>query len=153
MTDETAAQVLNDLIQVNTERISRYEKLISDLAPAETELRYLFAKIIGESHQNKIILATELHAMGEAIDLSRDRRGSVYSSTMGVMLHNDVHNNGNRLSFLDHSEACEGAVSKAYDFSLQSHDVADYLRDLLKEHQTRITECRHAIKVLRDQLA
>jgi uncharacterized protein (TIGR02284 family) len=152
MINQSAAQVLNDLIQVNNERIIRYETLISALPNADEELRFLFAKIIGESHQNKIILATELQAMGEAIELAPEKRGKVYEATVRD-LYPAGHVVNNRLNALEHSDACEGAVLKAYDFSLMSHDVAAYLRDLLSEHQQRITEFRNTIKILRDQTA
>jgi uncharacterized protein (TIGR02284 family) len=152
MINESAAQVLNDLIQVNNERINRYETLIAALPATDQELRFLFAKIIGESHQNKIILATELQAMGETIELAPDKRGKVYEASVSD-LYKAKHVQNNRLNVLDHSDACEGAVLKAYNFSLMSHDVAAYLRDLLYEHQQRITDFRSEIKILRDQTA
>jgi uncharacterized protein (TIGR02284 family) len=150
MTELTAAEVLNDLIQVNNERISRYEQLIAALSPSDSELRFLFARIIGESHQNKITLATELQAMGESIDLSPFKRGKVYQVAVENM---DKFGEGSRLNILDHTDVCETAVLLGYDFSLRSDDVAAYLRDLLIEHQHRIREAHHQIKILKDQMA
>ena len=150
MTDQTAAEVLNDLIELNNERISRYERLIASLSPADNELRFLMARIIGESHQNKITLATELQAMGESIDLSPLKRGKIYQLALAKMNHPQ---DGNRLNILEHTEVCETAVLMGYDFSLQAEDVAAYLRDLLTEHRSRIRESHHLIKVLKDQTA
>jgi hypothetical protein len=150
MTDQTAAEVLNDLIEINNERISRYERLIAALSPADSELRFLFARIIGESHQNKITLATELQAMGESIDLSPLKRGKVYQVAIENM---NNFGDGNRLNILDHTDICETAVLIGYDFSLQAEDVAAYLRDLLTEHRSRVSESQHQIKVLKDQTA
>ena len=150
MTELTAAEVLNDLIQVNNERISRYERLIAALSPSDGELRFLFARIIGESHQNKITLATELQAMGESIDLSPLKRGKVYQVALANM---NNFGEGSRLNILDQTDTCETAVLLGYDFSLRSEDVAAYLRDLLIEHQSRIRASHQHIKVLKDQMA
>src|SRR4051812_34960863 len=150
MTDQSAAEILNDLIQVNNERISRYEQLIADLDPADKELRYLFARIVGDSHVNKITLATELQAMGEYIDFSPTRRGKVYQVAYESMVR--LSNSG-RIQMLDDTNTCEAAVLKGYEYSIHAEDVAAYLRDLLTEHQLRIRQSSDEIRLLRDQIA
>jgi uncharacterized protein (TIGR02284 family) len=150
MTEQSAAEILNDLIHVNNERISRYEQLIAALDPADKELRYLFARIVGDSHVNKITLATELQAMGEYIDFSPLRRGKVYQ----VAYENMVRlSSGGRAQMLDDTNTCETAVLKGYEYSIQAEDVAAYLRDLLTEHQLRIRQSADEIRLLRDQIA
>lgn len=146
MTNQTAAEVLNDLIQVNTERISRYEQLIASVEPADKALRFLFARIIGESHQNKIILATELQDMGERIDLSPNTRGLVYETARQYMTEIDE---GSRIRILDHADAWEDAALRAYDVSIQADDVAAYLRDVLISHQAKINFCREKIRLFK----
>jgi uncharacterized protein (TIGR02284 family) len=148
MTNQTAAEVLNDLIQVNTERISRYEQFISSVDPGEKGLRFFFARIIGESHQNKILLATELQAMGEQIDLSPATRGLVYETARQFMTQ-VVESSWSRV--LDQADAFEDAALRAYNVSIHAEDVAAYLRDLLIEHQARINFTREKIRLLKMQ--
>jgi len=150
MTTPTAAEVLNDLIQINSERISRYEHSIKLLLAADQELRFLFARVIGESHHNKITLATELQAMGEMIDLSYRKPGAVYQFTIQNMPGFGAET---RLSILDNTEASELAVLRGYDLSLEAEDVAAYLRDVLTAQQCRIKESYNEIKTLKDQMA
>lgn len=149
MTDQTAAEVLNDLIQLNNERISRYEKLTLLLTAGDYELRLLFAGIIGESHQNKIALATELQAMGEYIHLSPLKHGKVYEAAIAEMAN---FGEATRLDILNHTDAFENAVLLGYDYSLHSEDVAAYLRDLLFLHQTRIRSWHQQVKELREKM-
>ncbi|RYG50579.1 MAG: hypothetical protein EOO01_10385, partial [Chitinophagaceae bacterium] len=111
MTNQTAAEVLNDLIEVNTERIVRYEQLIASMDPSETGLRFLFARLIGESHQNKINLATELQAMCAPIDLSPANRGLVYETARQYMTKIDERS---RIRILEQADTCEDAALRAY---------------------------------------
>ncbi len=147
MTHLTAPEVLNDLIEVNNSRIARYEAAMTHIDPRDTELRFLFASIIGESHQNKIYLATELHAMGEHIDLSPARRGEVFARYQQML---PAANTADRDQLLAFSEAVEAAVLEAYHAAHQSEDLAAYLKDILTDHESRIDTFRHAILVMRD---
>jgi hypothetical protein len=150
MTNLTAPEVLNDLIEVNNSRITRYEAALAHLEPGDTELRFLFATIIGESHQNKIYLATELQAMGEQIDLSPARRGAIFKQYQQLL---PSGNGSARDELLELSDSIEAAVLHAYQTAHSSEDLAAYLKDILTEHETQIDGFRHAILVLRDQTA
>ena len=150
MTNLTAPEVLNDLIEVNNARITRYEAALTHLEPGDSELRFLFATIIGESHQNKIFLATELQAMGEQIDLSPSRRGPIFKRYQDLL---PPTNGSARNELLELSDNIEAAVLDAYQCARGSEDVATYLKDILTEHEAQIDAFRHAIFVLRDQTA
>ncbi len=150
MTDPSAAEALNDLIEINNERIRNYERLIRLLDAADKDLRYLFARLIGESHQNKIMLATEVHSMGAEIDLSPVKRGKIFLTWKQNKVH---HENVNRNHILQQSESDEEVVLQAYEAAINVEDVAEYLRDLLQEHRQKILTCRSEIKMLRDQTA
>ena len=42
-------ETLNDLIQINNDRVAGYEKAIEELQPEDSDLKALFVKMIGES--------------------------------------------------------------------------------------------------------
>jgi hypothetical protein len=44
-------EVLNDLIQINNDRIAGYEKAIRETKPEDDDLKVLFATMIAESHR------------------------------------------------------------------------------------------------------
>ena len=56
--------MLNDLVQINNDRITGYEKAIRETKPEDDDLKILYATMIAESHRNKIALATEVQALG-----------------------------------------------------------------------------------------
>ncbi len=66
-TTETA-EVLNDLIQINNDRIEGYEKARQELKDEDADLKTLFLNMIGESQKYKMALATEVSALGEDIE-------------------------------------------------------------------------------------
>ncbi len=150
MTNLTTPEVLNDLIEVNNSRITWYENALILLEQGDTELRFLFATIIGESHQNKIFLATELQAMGEQIDLSPARRGIIYQTFQTLL---PVLSGSTRDQILQYSDCVEAAVLHAYNGAHRSEDVATYLKDILSEHESQTDAFRHTILILRDQTA
>jgi hypothetical protein len=48
-------EVLNDLIQINNDRITGYEKAIKETKAEDEDLKILFATMIAESHRNKML--------------------------------------------------------------------------------------------------
>ncbi|RYF22676.1 MAG: DUF2383 domain-containing protein, partial [Flavobacteriales bacterium] len=43
------AEILNDLIEINNDRIAGYEKAIEELKAEDADLKTLFVKMVGES--------------------------------------------------------------------------------------------------------
>ena len=52
-TREMTTTVLNDLIQINNDRIVGYERAMKELKDEDADLKVLFTTMIGESHQYK----------------------------------------------------------------------------------------------------
>src|SRR6202012_4124427 len=77
-------EVLNDLIQINNDRITGYEKAIKETKPEDDDLKVLYASMIAESHRNKISLATEVQAMGAEAEQGTTTSGKIYRAWMDV---------------------------------------------------------------------
>jgi hypothetical protein len=148
MTDQTAAEIINDLIRVYNDRIGRYEDAILKATAVEPELRVLLAKIVGESHHNKIFLATELQAMGEPIDLSLTTHGKVFAEYVHQLPESCSHG---REALLNFSDMVEEAVLAACRLAHQSDEVAAYLKDIITQHQGRCNNYRVQIRQLREK--
>lgn len=67
-TSREVIEILNDLIQINNDRIKGYERAIKELQDEDDDLKTLFAVFIDQSRQNKMILGKEVQAFGGDMD-------------------------------------------------------------------------------------
>src|SRR6202020_2078471 len=120
-------EVLNDLLQINNDRIIGYEKAIRETKPEDDDLKILYATMIAESHRNKIALATEVQSMGGDVDNGTTARGKIYRAWMDVKA---VFTGHNRHSILANCEAGEDAAQRAYRTALEHEALPAYIREL-----------------------
>ena len=142
-------EVLNDLIQINNDRIIGYEKAIRDTKQEDSDLKILFASMVAESHRMKIALATEVQSLGAGIEQGATVSGKIYQAWMEVKAAFSGHN---RHSILANCESIEDATEKAYQLA-QQHDLPAFIRDLLARQQETLDASHEEIRSLRDQYA
>lgn len=63
----TNTEILNDLIQINNDRVNGYEKPIKELASSDTDLKSLSQEIKQSCH-NKSTLTQEVQVVGATPD-------------------------------------------------------------------------------------
>jgi len=142
-------EVLNDLIQINNDRIAGYEKAIKETKTEDDDLKVLFATMIAESHQIRIALSTEVQALGASIEQGTTTTGKIYRAWMDVKA---AFGGNSRHAILASCEAGEDATQKAYRAAL-AHDLPAFIRDLLTQQQEALRASHDEIKALRDQYA
>jgi uncharacterized protein (TIGR02284 family) len=142
-------EVLNDLIQINNDRIAGYEKAIKETKPEDDDLKVLYATMIAESHRIKIALATEVQTMGSEVEQGTTTSGKIYRAWMDVKA---VFTGHDRHTVLANCEAGEDAAQRAYRMALE-HDLPAYIRDLLIQQQATLRESHDEIRTLLDQYA
>jgi uncharacterized protein (TIGR02284 family) len=140
-------EVLNDLIQINNDRIAGYEKAIRESKPEDNDLKILYASMVAESHRMKIALATEVQTLGAEVEQGTTTSGKIYRAWMDVKAIFAGHD---RQSILVNCEAGEDAAQRAYHMAL-NHDLPAYIRDLLTRQQVSLQASREEIISLRDQ--
>jgi uncharacterized protein (TIGR02284 family) len=143
-------EVLNDLIQINNDRISGYEKAIKETKPEDEDLKVLFATMIAESHRNKIALATEIQTMGAEVENGTTTSGKIYRAWMDVKA---VFTGHDRHTVLANCEAGEDAAKRAYRTALEHEALPAYIRELLVQQADGQLASHDEIKSLRDQYA
>jgi uncharacterized protein (TIGR02284 family) len=143
-------EVLNDLIQINNDRITGYEKAIRETKAEDEDLKILFATMIAESHRNKIALATEVQTMGAEVENGTTTSGKIYRAWMDVKA---VFTGHDRHTILANCEAGEDAAKKAYKTALENEALPAYIRELLVQQQGTLLASHDEIKSLRDQYA
>ena len=143
-------EVLNDLIQINNDRIAGYEKAIEELKPEDADLKTLFVKMIGESHQHKMALATEVQAMGEDAEVGTTNSGKIYRAWMDVKA---IFTGHDRKTVLNNCEFGEDAAQKAYKMALEEEGLSADLRATITEQKAKLRTSHDEIKALRDRQA
>ncbi|WP_379087280.1 PA2169 family four-helix-bundle protein [Pedobacter sp. UC225_65] len=141
------AEILNDLIQINNDRVVGYEKAIEELKSEDADLKSLFVKMIGESHKLKMALATEVQALGEEIEEGTTSSGKIYRAWMDVKA---VFTGHDRKAVLSNCEFGEDAAQKAYKMALAEEGLSADLRSLVTEQKAQLRQSHDEIKRLRD---
>jgi uncharacterized protein (TIGR02284 family) len=143
-------EVLNDLIQIDNDRINGYEKAIKETKPEDDDLKVLYASMIAESHRNKIALATEVQTMGAEVEQGTTTSGKIYRAWMDVKA---VFTGHDRHAVLANCEAGEDAAQRAYRQALEHEALPAFIRELLVGQKESLKESHDEVKALRDQYA
>ena len=141
------AEILNDLVQINNDRVAGYEKAIEELKSEDSDLKSLFVRMIGESHQHKMALATEVQALGDEIEEGTTNSGKIYRAWMDVKA---VFTGHDRKTVLNNCEFGEDAAQKAYKMALAEEGLSADLRALITEQKAALRVSHDEIKALRD---
>jgi len=141
------AEILNDLIQINNDRVAGYEKAIEELKSEDADLKSLFVKMIGESHKLKMALATEVQVLGEDAEEGTTNSGKIYRAWMDVKA---VFTGHDRKTVLNNCEFGEDAAQKAYKMALAEEGLSADLRSLVTEQKAQLRVSHDEIKALRD---
>ncbi len=139
---------LNDLIQINNDRIVGYEKAIEELKDEDADLRTLFHRYIQESKQYAGELTQEVSRLGGDATDGTTNSGKIYRVWMDLKAVVTGHD---RKTVLANCEFGEDAAQKAYDMALNSDiDMDSPLRDLIVKQKTQLKMGHDEVKRLRD---
>jgi len=144
------AEILNDLIQINNDRIAGYEKAISELKPEDSDLKSLFVEMVGQSHKIKSNLVQEVQVFGEEAETGTTTSGKIYRAWMDVKA---VFTGHDRETVLNNCEFGEDAAQKAYQMALEEDTLTANLRALVSEQRFDLRGSHDEIKALRDHVA
>ena len=140
-------EILNDLIQINNDRIDGYEKALKELKQEDNDLRALFSSMISESHEIRLALGTEVNALGGDMETSTTTSGKIYRAWMDFKA---IFTGHDRHTVLANCERGEDAAQKAYETALEDEELPAYLREMILEQQQTLRQSHDKIKALRD---
>lgn len=143
-------ETLNDLIQINNDRVAGYEKAIEELSPEDSDLKSLFVRMIGESHKHKLALATAVQGTGTELETGTTNSGKIYRAWMDVKA---VFTGHDRKTILNNCEAGEDAAQRAYKSALEEEGLSADTRALITEQKAELRVAHDEIKALRDEQA
>lgn len=141
------AEVLNDLIEINNDRITGYERAIEELEERDTDLVSLFREMIQESRNYKVELVSEVQNTGAKIEEGTTVSGKIYRAWMDVKA---MFTGNDRKAILASCEGGEDAAQKAYRSAIEENELGFETTTLLKKQQASLKLSHDKIKALRD---
>ena len=143
-------EILNDLIEINNDRIKGYERAIEELKDSDGDLRILFENMIDQSRRARLALGKEVQVLGADMDTGTTTSGKIYKAWMDIKA---VFTGHDRKTVLANCEFGEDAAQKAYDAALGSEHLPAFLREMIQKQKQELRESHNEIKAFRDQLA
>lgn len=145
--NEKVAEVINDLIQINNDRIEGYSKAAKETQTEDADLRSLFNDMADESRGYEAELRKYVSAAGEEPATDTTKRGKIYRVWMDVKAAITGHN---RKAILDSCEFGEDAAQRAYDRALEEEDLTPEVRELITSQKSKLKTSHDKIKRMRD---
>jgi uncharacterized protein (TIGR02284 family) len=141
--------VLNDLVQINNDRIAGYEKAIKDSKAEDAGYHSMFRRMIDESSKYKMELISAINSLGgEAEIRSTTNSGKVYRVWMDIK---STFTGKSETSVLELCEFGEDAAQKAYEEALKSDtEMSPSIRELLVNQKEQLRRSHDIIKNQRD---
>jgi len=143
-----SVEILNDLIQINNDRIAGYRRAIDELDAADVDLKTLFSSMIQESEQCKLELVSLVQGLGGETETGTTNSGKIYRAWMDVKA---IFTGSDRKTVLENCEFGEDAAQKAYRTALAPEsDLAVSCREGVMRQQSSLKASHDKIKALRD---
>lgn len=147
-TNEKLEEVLNDLIEINNDRITGYEKAIDEAKDIDVDLKAIFSKMADESRKYKAELTNAVTSLGGDPATGTTNSGKIYRVWMDVKATFTGHD---RKTVLENCEFGEDAAQKAYKLALASDAEMDAeTRQLITSQQASLKTSHDLIKKYRD---
>nr|WP_068890316.1 PA2169 family four-helix-bundle protein [Pedobacter panaciterrae] len=143
-------EILNDLIEINNDRVTGYEKAITELSQQDSDLRSLFSEMIMQSNRNRSALTQEIQVLGASADTGTTTSGKIYRAWMDIKA---IFTGHDRETVLNNCEYGEDAAQKAYKMALETEGLSANLRGIISEQQEDLKASHDKIKALRDRVS
>jgi len=145
--NENTIDVLNDLIEINNDRIAGYEKAADEARNIDVDLRAIFSRMAEESRQYASELSSEVVKLGGKPDTGTTASGKIYRAWMDVKA---TFTGKDRHSILASCEFGEDAAQKAYKSALEEQDINADIRSIITEQKSALRTSHDLIKQYRD---
>jgi uncharacterized protein (TIGR02284 family) len=145
-TTEELVEILNDLVQINNDRIAGYQRAMEDARTIDADLQLLFSRMKSESMEYVEQLRKQIVQLGGTPDRGTTLSGKIYRAWMDVKT---TFSGGDRASLLSSCEFGEDAAQKAYEAALEE-DLPLNISSFIHEQKAALKKSHDEIKALRD---
>lgn len=143
--EERTISVLNDLILINSERSTAYEKAMKQIVTDDPGLAQVFKVIAADSRKYLYELAGQLDPSGqEFIKVIPPASGQLYQEWVN---EKRIFPGKDRQALLDSCEFGETAISKAYEEALRQ-EITGEVKRLIAEQKNDLCKAHDKIREL-----
>jgi len=147
---EKAMDVINDLIEINNDRVEGFEKAARDLEGQDTGLDTVFNKLASESREYSAQLTAIAQDSGFAPVEGTSTSGALHRAWIDIKA---TFTGSDITTILNECERGEDAIKAAYDSALDpENELGTALTDVLLIQQKGVIEGHDLIKSLRDEV-
>ena len=147
-TNEKLIEVLNDLIEINNDRVQGYEKATQETKNLDIDLQAIFHSLANDSRKYGAELTQEVNKLGGVASIDTTTRGMIYRTWMDIK---STFVSNERQSVLESCEFGEDAAQKAYSSALASDaEMSAEVRKLIVDQQDTLKIAHNLIKKYRD---
>ncbi len=146
--NDKLVEVLNDLIEINNDRVNGYERAADETKDKDVDLQGIFNKMANDSRQYAAELSREVSRLGGTPDTGTTNSGKLYRVWMDVK---SLFTGKDRQAILENCEFGEDAAQKAYKAALASDaEINAETRQLITDQQASLKTAHDLIKKYRD---
>jgi uncharacterized protein (TIGR02284 family) len=150
-TIEKSVEVLNDLIEINNDRIAGFAHAAKELDEKDLDLRMLFQQLRDESRGNVHELDIAVNKIGGEPETDMNGNGALHRMWLDIKTAFGGHG---RKSVLEECERGEDAIKNAYQNALAlDNGLSPEFTKLIARQQMGIIASHNQIKALRDSQA
>jgi len=144
---EKAVSVLNDLTEINNDRVAGFEKAIADINDANVDLKAIFQQYSAQSRKFSQELTAIVAASGEEVETGNSVAGTLHRAWIDVK---SLFGGSDRASILSEAERGEDAIKAAYTLALEKGELSAEALETVSRQAQEIKAAHDAIKALRD---
>ncbi|GAA4326395.1 PA2169 family four-helix-bundle protein [Mucilaginibacter gynuensis] len=141
-----ATGVLNDLIEINNDRVAGFEKAIADIRDENIDLKAIFQGYAEQSRKNGQELAA-IVGSPEEVETGNSVGGTLHRAWIDVKA---LFGGSDRASILSEAERGEDAIKKAYQDALTDGGLPVETLAIIRNQASEINAAHDQIKALRD---
>ena len=142
----TTTSVINDLIEINNDRVAGFEKAIADINDENIDLKAIFQEYAEQSRKNGQELAAIVGSV-EEVETGNSVSGTLHRAWIDVK---SLFGGSDRASILSEAERGEDAIKKAYQDALSSNELPSNAIETVRSQAQGINSAHDKIKLLRD---
>ena len=147
-TNEKLISVLNNLVEINNDRISGYEKAEEETKAHDSDLQGIFHSLANESRNFVRELTQEVIKLGGEFSTGTTNKGKIYRVWMDIKA---TFAGNDRQAMLEACEFGEDAAQKAYEEAIASDaEMSPQIRTILAEQQASLKTAHDLIKKYRN---
>ena len=145
-TTEKSTGVLNDLIEINNDRVTGFEKAIADIKDENIDLKELFQEYAAQSRKNGQELAA-LVGTSDDVETGTSVSSTLHRAWIDVK---SLFGGSDRASILSEAERGEDAIKKAYQDALTDGELSSNALSTVSSQAHEINAAHDKIKALRN---